>query len=325
MLSLALLPLLAALASAANRTAPPAGCLTVGSGGRYGTVQSAVNALSTSNASSQCLFLYPGTYTEQVLIPALKGPLKVYGSTTDTTSYAANAATITYNADKNSAGSDDASGTVRNKAASTSFYNVNIANTFGAGSQAIALSAYNSQQGYYGCQLLGYQDTLLANQGTQLYARTLIVGRTDFIFGQHAPAWFERVDVRVQGPGGYCTASGRNSSDDPNYYVFNRCTVAAQAGQSVPAGSFYLGRPWGVYARVTFQNSDMSNVINGAGWVQWNVGDPRTDHVLYQEYGNTGAGANGSRQYETKLSAPIAISTILGSDYASWVDSSYLG
>ena len=306
-----------------SRTTPPSGCLTVGSGGKYATVQAGVNALSTSSTSSQCLFLYPGTYTEQVLIPALKGPLVVYGSTTDTSSYTSNTATITYHADIVSAGSDDASGTVRNKASNTKFYNVNIANTF-VGDQAIALSAYGNQQGYYGCQLTGWQDTLLAQTGTQVYAKTLVVGKTDFIFGQHAPAWFDGVDIRVTGASGYCTASGRNSSSETAYYVFNKCTIAAEAGQNVSAGSFYLGRPWGLYARVAFQNTQMSNVINAAGWTQWNAGDPRTANAIFQEYGNTGPGASGTRKYETALSAPIAIGTILGSGYASWVDTSYL-
>ena len=232
--------------------------------------------------------------------------------------------TVTYNKDATSAGSDDASGTVRNKATNTKFYNINIANTYGAGSQAIALSAYNSQQGYYGCQLTGYQDTLLAQTGTQVYAKTLITGKTDFIFGQHSPSWFDGVDIRVLAGGGYVTASGRAASSDANWYVFNKCSIAAASGQSVSAGSYYLGRPWGDYARVAFQSTSMTSVINAAGFTQWNTGDARTDHVTFQEYANSGAGAAGTRKYETALSGPISISTILGSSYTSWVDTSYL-
>ena len=232
--------------------------------------------------------------------------------------------TVTYNKDATSAGSDDASGTVRNKATNTKFYNINIANTFGSGSQAIALSAYNSQQGYYGVQLTGYQDTLLAETGTQVYAKSLITGRTDFIFGQHSPAWFDGVDIRVLAGGGYVTASGRASSSDANWYVFNKCTIAAESGQAVTAGSYYLGRPWYDYARVAFQDTSMTSVINAAGWVQWSSSSPNTDHVTFQEYGNSGAGAAGTRKYETALGSPIGIATILGSGYASWVDTSYL-
>ena len=210
---IALLSAFASVALAASRTSPPSGCLSAGSGGTYSTFQKAVNALSTSTTSFQCIFLYPGTYKEQVLIPALKSALTVYGSTTDTSSYTSNSATVTYNADINSAGSDDASGTVRVKSNNVKFYNFNIANTF-VGDQAIALSAYNAQFGVYGCQITGYQDTLLAETGTQVYAKTLIVGKTDFIFGQHAQAWFDQVDIRVLAGGGYVTANGRASSSD---------------------------------------------------------------------------------------------------------------
>ena len=61
-----------------------------------------------------------------------------------------------------------------------------MANTFGhseSNGQALAISAHASNQGYYGCQFTGYQDTVLANTGYQLYAKSLIVGATDFIFG----------------------------------------------------------------------------------------------------------------------------------------------
>ena len=191
-------------------------------------------------------------------------------------------------------------------------------------SQAIALSAYNGKQGYYGCQLTGYQDTLLAETGTQVYAKTLIVGKTDFIFGQTAPAWFDGVDLRVLAGGGYCTANGRDSASNPSYYVFNKCSIAAESGQSVAAGSYYLGRPWRSYARVAFQSTSMTSVVNAAGWAQWSASTPNTDNAVFEEYGNTGAGAAGTRKYETKLSAPVTIATILGNDYASWVDTSYL-
>lgn len=76
--------------------------------------------------------------------------------------------------------------------------------TDGKGSQAIALSAQASSA-YYGCQLYGFQDTLLANEGQEYYNRCLITGATDFIFGQRAQAWFENCDIRVRNGGYYIT------------------------------------------------------------------------------------------------------------------------
>lgn len=121
------------------------------------------------------------------------------------------------------------------------------------------------------------------------------------------------------------TASGRASSTDVSYYVINKSNVAADSGGGPTTGNVYLGRPWGEYARVCFQNTALSSIINGAGWKIWNTGDERTGHVTFQEYGNTGAGASGTRaSFSSKISSALTISNILGSDYASWVDTSYL-
>ena len=125
--------------------------------------------------------------------------------------------------------------------------------------------------------------------------------------------------------GYYITASGRDSASNPSYYVINKSTVAAASGQNVSAGSYYLGRPWRNYARVVFQNTSLSNVINGAGWAIWGSSEPNTDHVEYGEYGNTGAGASGSRaKFSKKLGAAVKIETVLGDNYKDWVDASYL-
>lgn len=55
----------------------------------------------------------------------------------------------------------DIPATLRNYAAKSRIYNINVANTYGKGHQALALSAYNTEQGYYGCQFTGFQGTLL--------------------------------------------------------------------------------------------------------------------------------------------------------------------
>jgi pectin methylesterase-like acyl-CoA thioesterase len=102
--------------------------------------------------------------------------------------------------------------TVRSWNPNTKFYNLSIANTFGH------VSHNGQNQSYYGVQFLSYQDTLLANTGNQLYAKSLIVGAVDFIFGQQATAWFENVDTRTSATG-CITASSRASASNPSWYV----------------------------------------------------------------------------------------------------------
>lgn len=60
---------------------------------------------------------------------ARSAQLTIYGYTADTTSYAGNKAIITYNNDADSAGSNDASGTLRVAATNFKLYNVNVINS----------------------------------------------------------------------------------------------------------------------------------------------------------------------------------------------------
>lgn len=95
-------------------------------------------------------------------------------------------------------------------------------------------------------------------------------------------------------------------------------------------GINYLGRPWRDYARVTFQQTYLSQVINAAGWSIWNTGDDNTDHVTFEEFANYGPGSyptEGPRaNFSSQLTEPRKIEDILGEGYLGewWVDSSYL-
>ncbi len=95
----------------------------------------------------------------------------------------------------------------------------------------------------------------------------------------------------------------------------------------MPAGAYYLGRPWSRYARVVFQHTAMSATINSAGWHGWSTADERTSDVIFGEYANSGAGSQGPRaSFATKLSSAVSISTVLTSGYASrgYYDAAYM-
>ncbi|RTE84334.1 hypothetical protein BHE90_001135 [Fusarium euwallaceae] len=304
---------LVAGAFAAARTEAPSGAIVVGEGGDFSSIQEAVNSAS----SDSVIFVKPGTYEEQVLIPDSVGALTIYGYTEDDQDYSKNQVTLTHSLGADEAGNNDSSGTLRAKNSGLKVYNINVANSRGKGVQAIALSAYGDEQGYYGCQFTGYQDTILTNEGKHYFHGSYIEGATDFIFGQESVAWFEQCDIGIVGKG-YITASGRDSAENPSYYVINKSVVkAAGAGD----GETYLGRPWREYARVVFQNTELGSVVNSAGWSAW--GDNPTGNVEYGEFGNTGAGAEGDRvSFSKQLSAAVSIDEILGS--TSWIDSSYV-
>lgn len=326
---------------------PPEGAFVVGAGAEYTTIQAAVDALTTNTTDEQAIFIYPGVYAEQVYISRLDGPLTVYGYTEDMTSYKGNQVSITAGESQETKANNDLTGTLRVHTENFKLYNVDVINSWGVGSQAIALSTYATvstlppptkppflvntpltllqNQGYYGIGIYGHQDTLLANVGNQTYSHSLITGATDFVFGLQASVWFEQCDIRVVEGGRWITASGRQS-DDANWYLFNKCNIAAAEGQDVPDGSYYLGRPWRDHARVGFQFTEMSAVINPAGWIRWNEGD-EVGNVTYAEFGNYGPGSEGERvDFATELEHPVEVATVLGEGYADawYVDGRYL-
>ncbi|CZT41610.1 related to pectinesterase precursor [Rhynchosporium secalis] len=310
---------------AVGRTSAPAGALTVGSGRKFSTIQAAVNSLSTTSTGSQSIFILPGTYKEQVIIPARKAILKIYGYTQDTSSYTGNQVTIIHGASlKNGAPNNRLTGTVVNDAANTAFYNINIKNSYGPGAQAGALSAYNTNQGYYGVALFGYQDTLLSQIGNHIFAKCYIGGAVDTIYGQQGRAWITASDIRVNGVGAV-TASGRLSGSDVSYYVIDKSSIEKTPNSSVPPGTVHLGRPWSQWGRVLVQNTVLGSIVNSAGWSVWHQGEPRTSAVTFLEYGNSGPGAAGPRaSFAKKAAAPVTIQSVLGAGYAGWVDMAYL-
>jgi pectinesterase len=183
---------------------PPSGALVVGSGGQYRTVQSAVNAASPGRT----IFIQPGTYREQVFVQ--KNNITIIGASSSPDSYSGNRVTITNNLSQDKGLNNDKTGTLRAHGNNFRIYNVNLVNTRGRGSQALALSAYGDRQGYYGCQFRGFQDTVLSEKGHHYFVNSMIEGATDFIFGQHAQSWFEKCDIRVTA-GGFVTGKFRCS------------------------------------------------------------------------------------------------------------------
>ncbi|KAJ5901616.1 Pectinesterase [Penicillium taxi] len=321
-----LLPFVASVLAASRTTAPSGSIVVAKSGGDYDTISDAVAALSTSTTEEQIIYIEEGTYNEQVYIPPLEGKLYIYGQTEDDTSYADNTVTITYDLSLASVSTDDESATLRNWSPKTQVYNINVQNTYGKGHQALALSAYKTEQAYYGCNFTGWQDTVLAEAGYQFYGKSYIEGAIDFIFGQTSNAWFDGCTIGVADYDyGTITAQGRPSSSSDGYYVLNECTVEAASGQDVGSGDYYLGRPWTEYARVVFQKTKLSKVINSKGWVEWDTDEPNTEHVTFGEYDNSGTGASGTRaSFAEELSSAVKITTVLGSTYTDWVDTTYI-
>ncbi|KAK1939883.1 Pectinesterase [Phytophthora citrophthora] len=317
-----------------TRTEPPVGAIVVDATGAYnGSYRNVSEAIANvpNTTEQHTVFLFPGVYREQVLISKLNGPLVLQGYTCNATSYASNEVTITHSKAQRdippeiTSGRNDLTSTLRLKTNNMRLYNLNIANTAGQikkDGQAVATIIEGNNYGFYACNFTGYQDTVYANKGRELFAKSYIAGAVDFVFGSKAEAWFESCDIETVGEGAI-TANGRANESSPSYYVFNNARVFGSSGN----GSAYLGRPWRPYSRVVWQNSELGDVINPEGWQLWN-NDNNTANVFYKEFNNRGPGATTDKRvsFSGQLDAPVPITEILGFNFTNewFVDTTYL-
>lgn len=151
------------------RTQPPRGAIIVdvtgGHPGSFKTVAEGVAHLPNTTAE-HTLFVFPGIYEEQVMVPKLNGPLVVQGYTCNTESYADNQVTITHKmAQKDVPASikverNSVTSTLGLKTSTVKLYNLNVANPepkISQLGQAIALFVNTTTSGFYGCNMTGYQ------------------------------------------------------------------------------------------------------------------------------------------------------------------------
>ncbi|KAG9131582.1 hypothetical protein Leryth_015126 [Lithospermum erythrorhizon] len=170
--------------------------------------------------------------------------------------------------------------------------------------QAVALRSDKGNSAFYQCSFEGYQDTLLADSGNQFYRECSISGSVDFIFG-NALAIFQRCDISVKpskNKKSIIAAQGRGNPEENTGFIFQNCKIhpSAELRPLIESKSkeVYLGRPWKLFARTIFLNSELEGV-HEQGWTTWNE-TASTDHIEYAEYGNTGAAASTNGRVKWK-------------------------
>ena len=287
--------------------AASAAVLRVGPGEEYATVQSAVDAVPSGNASEAVVEIAPGDYEEHVLVPRdkpfvtmrAKEPGKVRIRSGESVYTVKDKQLPRCTALSVEANDFTAEGIVFDNYASRA--NVEAGGR-GVG-QALAVSVTSDRVTFRKCAFLGHQDTLLADGphhgdgvSRQYYEDCEIEGTVDFIFGG-AAAWFEECDVvsinayedgRI--PGGYATAA--STPEGQKYgYVFHRCRFLA--GEGVGEKTMYLGRPWREFAKTALLDCYIDHHIKPEGWDNWSK--PQFGQTgLYAEYGCTGPGSDTS-------------------------------
>jgi pectin methylesterase-like acyl-CoA thioesterase len=283
-----LTPALAAQHAKPGVTAAASTRVVVSSDGRgdFSTIQQAIDHAPDYGEGRLVIAIRPGVYRERVVVPQDRLRITFLGLGNEP-----GATVITYNMSAAAAGGTFLSSTVDVEGAEFEATNITFENSYGAGSQAVALMLHSDRAVLRHCRLIGWQDTLYAATGRQYYDDCYIEGAVDFIFG-NARAVFHDCEIRSAGAG-YVTAQSRTTADGPFGFVFDHCKLTAREGVS----KVYLGRPWRPYARVIFLSTEMGPQIEPAGWHEWHPGETHSlDTSYYAEYDSTGPGASRAQR-----------------------------
>jgi PelA/Pel-15E family pectate lyase len=244
--------------------------------GNAKTVLQANEKVPANNKRRVVIRLKPGTYFEQVRVPVDKAFISFVGESAETTK-------ITFNLSNKAAGSTSASYSVYIGGHDFRAENITFENSFGTGSQAVAVLVEADRAVFKNCRFLGWQDTLYAKNGRQYYKDCYFEGNVDYIFGQ-ASAVFENCLIHSKGDG-YITAPMRFGADEPSGFVFINSTLTSEN----TTNGIYLGRPWRDYGRTVFINTKMDAEVRPEGWHHWEPHREKT--AFFAEYGSTGIGA----------------------------------
>lgn len=197
------------------------------------------------------------------------------------------------------------------------------------GGRAVALQDKGNRTICKNVRLLSYQDTYYSNgRGQYYWEGGDIHGTVDFICGG-GDVFFNGTQLTVEkrksdGTGG-CTITAPNVDESNKGYVFNNCTIVNYAQ------NYNFGRAWGGKPRAAFINTtlqDPSRLVAS----RWTTEGMNTYADRFVEYnskdsnGKTVSPAshvltftkNGSKQYNTILSASEAAAYALSKVFADW-------
>ncbi|ESQ37891.1 hypothetical protein EUTSA_v10029453mg [Eutrema salsugineum] len=277
--------------------------------GNFTTISSAVSAAPNSSETRFTIYIKGGVYFENVEIPKKKTMIMFVGDGIGKTIIKANRSRV-------DGWSTFQSATVGVKGKGFIAKGISFVNFAGlAKHQAVALRSGSDLSAFYQCAFEGYQDTLYVHSAKQFYRECDIFGTVDFICG-NAAVVFQNCSLYARKPNFNqkiaFTAQSRNHSDQPTGISMINCRILAGDDLIPVKANFkaYLGRPWRRYSRTTIIKSFIDDLIDPAGWLEWQ-NDFALETLYYGEYMNEGPGSNmtnrvkwpGYRRMQTAMEA----------------------
>ena len=284
----------------------------------YKTVQAAVNSVDKANTKRVVILVKEGDYNEHLVVSSPY--ISLIGEDSEKTR-------IYYDVKELAGGDMDKRCAVRIESTAHNFTaeNLTFENTYnylGDGTKsnesADALSSDADNASYINVRILGYQDTLCANKGTQYYYKCYIAGNVDFIYGNEPRALFNDCKLvfryNANKNSGYVCAP-RTSADAAYGLTFYKCQVLSEDGCS--GSKYYLARPWGADAYITWIDCYMGKILRA------NAANPYADMsgnsakaARFYEYGSYGPGyaINANRPQISKKKADEMIKI----NYLGW-------
>ena len=295
----------------------------------YSNVTSAVSALP-NDSNPYTIYIGAGTYVEQLSITR-KGKVTLVGATPFTSDYTQNQVRIEFSSGRlTNLGQNEQTPVIYSKKTSDNsglaVYNIDFVNTYPQTTNTAALAAdfYGANIAAYGCSFIGFQDTLLANKGTQVFSNCYVEGSVDFVWG-FSTAYFHQCMIVSNTPGSCIAAQSRATADTVGGYVFDSCMVTYSSTYGNTYGLSYLGRPYSQYSIAVYMNSYIDKHIKDAGWSVWSTSSPQTSGVLFGEYNNIGPGSWQASTQRASFATNLTAAQAAKYELAAWIgDTSWL-
>lgn len=146
----------------------------------FGNITSAIGAIP-NDGKDYIISIGAGTYVEQFSITR-KGKVTLRGATNFTNDYTQNRVRVEFSSGRlTNLGQNEQTPiiyTKKNDLSGLAVHNIDFVNTYPQTTNTAALAAdfYGPNMAAYGCSFIGFQDTLLANKGTQVFSNCYIEG-----------------------------------------------------------------------------------------------------------------------------------------------------